>query len=401
MTSQTMTFEQTIDAPASQVYRAFTNASALREWLCDVATTAPHVGGRIYMAWNSGFYTAGEYTGLESDQKVTFTWRGRDDPDVSQVHVIITPQNGAVLLRLEHTTPKSGEEWAMTIEEIAQGWRSSLENLASVLDAGEDLRITRRPMMGIYLGDFNSEIAARLGVPTVNGARLDGVAPGMGAQAAGLQGDDVFVSINGRTINSFADIAPAIQGRQAGDVVPVVFYRGGEQRTVDMQLSRRPLPEIPATPAELASQVRDMFDKVEADLQTLFQGVSDAEASFKPAPSEWSAKQTLAHLIQGERYGRFIIAEMVGGFESWSDGWSGNLDEPLQATVLAYPTLADLLVELQRNFTETVAFYAALPESFRQRKSTYWRMAFNALQGPDHFYSHMEQMRLAIAAARQ
>lgn len=42
--SQDFTHSQTFAAPPAQLYRAFTNSTFLREWLSDVATTAPGRG---------------------------------------------------------------------------------------------------------------------------------------------------------------------------------------------------------------------------------------------------------------------------------------------------------------------------------------------------------------------
>ena len=77
--TQTNRFEQMIKTPPAQVYTAFTNATALREWMCDVATLIPRAGGRVYLYWNSGYYSAGEYSHLEPDRCVDFTWQGRGE----------------------------------------------------------------------------------------------------------------------------------------------------------------------------------------------------------------------------------------------------------------------------------------------------------------------------------
>ena len=48
---QGLTFSERIDAPAAVVYYAFTNAAALREWLCNDAQLDARAGGRIYLWW--------------------------------------------------------------------------------------------------------------------------------------------------------------------------------------------------------------------------------------------------------------------------------------------------------------------------------------------------------------
>ncbi|MDT8307277.1 MAG: SRPBCC domain-containing protein [Anaerolineae bacterium] len=90
--TRSLTFEQTIPVPPAAVYRAYTNSSALREWLADVATTATQPGGRIYLAWNDGYYVAGSFTRLEPGKEAAFTWYGRGEPGPSAVRVTLTPE---------------------------------------------------------------------------------------------------------------------------------------------------------------------------------------------------------------------------------------------------------------------------------------------------------------------
>jgi hypothetical protein len=44
---------------------------------------------------------------------------------------------------------------------------------------------------------------------------------------------------------------------------------------------------------------------------------------------------------------------------------------------------------------------ANLPDDFMDRKGSYWRLAYNLLDAPSHHQTHMEQMRAAVARARQ
>jgi len=68
----------------------------------------------------------------------------------------------------------------------------------------------------------------------------------MGAQHAGLQKNDVLVGMAGKPItNDFNSLPNAIEGKKGGDVIEVVFYRGAEKMTVNMELSKRPMPDVP------------------------------------------------------------------------------------------------------------------------------------------------------------
>lgn len=396
-----LSFTRTIAAPTDQLYRAFTNASALREWLCDVSTTAVKVGGHIFMKWESGYYMAGEFTALQPDKALSFTWHGRNEPAPTQVELKLQEQDGRTRITLTHSGMTDAPEWQTAVPEFKKGWQTGLDNLVSVYETGEDQRFVRRPMLGITVSDFNEAIAAQLGVPVHQGIRLDGVVPDMGAAAAGLQSNDVLQSLAGQPLLDWNSLNQALSQHYAGDTVELVFYRGAEKKTTNMTLSHRPLPEIPPTAVALADTARAGYDQAEAELSQFLAEVSEAEADFHPGPEDWNVKEVLAHLIHGERGWQEWMGYMIGGQEPLFDDWAGNLTARNRATVSAFPTVVDLLTEWKRLNAETVALVANLPETFVARKGTYWRLAYNLLESPYHLQSHIEQMRTAVAQARQ
>lgn len=401
MATRTLKFKRFVDAPLAEVYRAFTNSTALREWFCNAAQAEARKGGRLYLWWNSGYYASGEFTALTPGKKIAFTWYGRGEPAPTRVQVTLAVKGNGTSVSLAHSGIGTGKAWAKIPKNFTHGWQVALENLQWVLETGQDLRFVRRPMLGISGGDFNPAIAAKLGVPVTEGVRLESVSDGMGAQAAGLQKDDVIVRLGGKQVTGFATLLNALQGHRAGDQVPVVFYRGREKKTVTMELSARKLPEIPATPAALADAMRRTYAELDAELAQCFVGVSEAEAARAPAPGEWSAKETLAHLIAGERDNHSWIADLMNDSERWYDQYAGNVTARLTATLAAFPTLSALLEELKRVEAETVALLALLPPEFVAHKNTYWRTGYYLLQTPDHVREHLKQIRAAIDAARR
>ena len=400
--NQSYDFTQLIQASPKQVFYAFTNATALKEWLSDFATTTPRLGGRIYLAWNSGYYASGEFTAFDPDTHLAFTWFGRNEPAPTLVDVTLVLQDSGTLIRMVHSGLGSGEIWEDTIKEVKNGWATSLENLASALESGPDLRVVLRPMLGITVGDFDAQQAEHLGVPVNEGIRLDSTLEGMGAYAAGLQKDDVIVEMDGRPINDWASLVTAMDGRRAGDIVEVTFYRRDEKMTTRMELSRRPIPDIPTTVSALAQVVKERYDGLQAQLDELLSSVSESEASFKISPDEWNVKEVLAHLIHSERDGQTDLAEMVGGQVRWADDYAGNLDMRNSATLAAFPTLIELRQELKRMYLESAALYASIPPEFpQQRKGTWWGMAYYVCEEPYHGYGHFEQIESSLQAARQ
>jgi uncharacterized protein YndB with AHSA1/START domain len=401
MGNQTLSFTKSIKAPATEVFRAFTNATSLREWLCDVASVSPRHNGRLYLAWNTGFYVSGEYVSLEPEKEVVFNWRGKNDPFATKVVVTFQTEGDNVQVELNHSGFGAGTDWERIVNEIQSGWEAGLENLVSVLETGEDLRFTRRPMLGIMVNDFNAEVAKELGIPTNKGIRIEGVLDGMGAKEAGLQANDVMVEMAGMPVEDWTTLANALQKYRAGDRVEVVYYRGGDKKSTSMTLSKRPLPEIPGTQHELAVKVSKEFAKIHDKLDELIEDLTESEASYKPAPEEWNVKENLAHLIQGERYTQNWISQLLGNQEHFTDDWEGNQYAGVAATAAAYPTLSEICDEYKRSMAETVALLQYLPDEFLIKKGSFWRLAHNLLDGSSHFDSHVEQMHKLIQEARQ
>ena len=266
--AQQIILERTVAVAPNEVYRAFTNKIALQDWLCNTAEVEPRVGGRIYLWWDKGYHSSGTYTDLERGKTVSFTWRGPADPEATEVHVSFQPQGeSATRVTLTHSGLGPGEEWSEAAFQDKRGWESALENLQSVLETGTDLRIARRPMFGMSSGNnLDDALTAKLGVPVSEGLWLGGLVDGLGAQKAGLQKDDVVVSLGDRPVVNFATFATALQSHRAGDKVDIGFYRGSERRTVTMQLSERPAPNIPATHDALVEGLRATHAELDAEL---------------------------------------------------------------------------------------------------------------------------------------
>src|SRR5947207_1176801 len=147
--AETLTFEVTVEAEPAEVFRAFIAPGALRSWLCDAAQVEPRKGGRIYLAWNDGYYTAGSATEFNKDESLAFTWLGPGEPAATEVRVTLKAQGERTAVTVTHSGVGSGEEWAESARKINKIWDVGLENLQSALETGVDLRVARRPMFGL------------------------------------------------------------------------------------------------------------------------------------------------------------------------------------------------------------------------------------------------------------
>jgi len=268
-------FVETIAAPTKQVYAAFGSSVALQSWFTDFAEVVFNEKGRLYCWWNVGYYASGSFTKIVENEHLAFTWSGPDEPHGTLVEIFFSPLGNVpqsyapevdvsavevTKVKIRHSGIGSGSEWAERIEAYKKGWETGLANLKSVMETGIDKRVFDRPMLGIMPDDLiDEDKAADLGLPLPYGIVLGGVVEGMGAEAVGLQKDDVIVSLNQRDLKGYQDFAPALGGCKAGDEVEVIFYRGGDEHTVQMELSRRQVPETPKSAVELGETVAKIY----------------------------------------------------------------------------------------------------------------------------------------------
>ncbi|MBC6935575.1 MAG: PDZ domain-containing protein [Chloroflexi bacterium] len=389
-----LTFTRAIHAPAAEIYRAFTDGDALDYWLSENARVRNAVGGHILLTWNDGSHAQGTYLELEKDQKIVMSWRASGESEDSRVAVRLETADDCTQLTLTHAGLQNPE----AADGYSTRWNAALDNLVSFLETGADLRITRRVILGIWPSEFNEEVAKKLGVPVTNGVRVGGVIPGMGAEAAGLQADDVVVEMNGKTIGPEMPIYRTVENNGPGDPVAVTFYRGAEKHTITLRLSGYPVPEKPPTFNALADLVAETYAGLDAELSALYEGVSETQAGCKPAPGEWSANEVIAHLILSERWLQNWIGGLMQGPEI--EGWTANAPARIAGVMATFPTTAALLSEMRRSWAETVAIIRAVPAEIAERKSNLWWVSFEVQGFPNHTQQHFTQIREALAFAR-
>jgi uncharacterized protein YndB with AHSA1/START domain len=395
-----LTLRMKIDAAPEDVFYAISTPQGWRDWLCDSARFESRAGGTYQLAWNSGWYVAGVVKEIEKPEKVVLTWHGMAEPGATEVRFELKGENGVTEVIIIHTGFGEGEEWVSIRQEVEKGWDIGLENLESLFSTGADLRVVRRPMLGIMLSDFSEEIAALIGVPVTEGVRIDRPIEGMGAEKAGLQANDVIVSMGGEEIKRISELGVALQGRQAGDVISVVFYREDKRMEVEMELSGRPFPETPKDTQEFADRLAEVNAEVLAEVKAVFQGVSESEADFRLSPKDWSAKEALAHLILSEVFLQNWIAERQYDAEREFSDQGENSLEQLQGLVTVTPTIEGLLDRLESTQRETIEFLRRI-EQFNSRPGTIWTLALNTLSVPGtHERSHLEQIKETLAAAK-
>lgn len=103
-----------------------------------------------------------------------------------------------------------------------------------------------RPYLGVRYTIINSSNAERLGVDAQNGALISGqpglpaVLPGSPADKAGLQDEDIILSLGSTQINVENSLVTLIGQFQVGDTVELTIQRDGQQKVLEVVLEAAP-----------------------------------------------------------------------------------------------------------------------------------------------------------------
>ncbi len=130
---QAITLTRTILAPPSQVYAAFTSAEGWCAWCCETAEVDAQVGGK-YHIYTQGYNAYGEFTLLEPERSLAFTWDGDEEPPM-QVRVLLDGQGQSTILQFTVTILGSLDAWAGFTGFLERTWGRVLDNLKAVLEA--------------------------------------------------------------------------------------------------------------------------------------------------------------------------------------------------------------------------------------------------------------------------
>ncbi len=392
---QTLTFSRSLPASLPAAYFALTTPTGLRNWLCDECQADPQIGGRIFLWWKSGYYASGVFTELERDRRVSFSWFGREEPGPTEVRISLESAPQGVQLTLEHLGVGAGDPWQETVGELERGWKIALDNLVSILETGYDLRLGRRPTLGIVSAKLDPLRAHRLGLPDSPGVLVEGVLPGLGGEQAGLRPGDLIVRLGDHKIEKPADLKATLSMHLAGDDVVLSAYRGLRELKFSIRLAGRPQPPIPATLEALVDLVADQQDEFYQRLVSMLAPVDEASAVHSPEKGRWSVREVVAHLVATERENHGWIAALAGDLVPV---FAGDTGVWVQALVVTRPTMAALLDSLRDAQELTRAMLNSLPEEFlHERKAGYVELCSGIHQARFHADLHLQQIEALIA----
>jgi 2-alkenal reductase len=130
---------------------------------------------------------------------------------------------------------------------VIRGGYSNAEGLGFAIPSSLAKSVTQQlietgavqwPVIGVFAGALNPQLAEEYGVSISEGAYVTEVIPGSPSEQAGLQVGDVIVAVNGKPVNDREPLVIHILSHKVGDQITVTVLRGSEQ--LDLQLTLAP-----------------------------------------------------------------------------------------------------------------------------------------------------------------
>lgn len=111
-----------------------------------------------------------------------------------------------------------------------------MKNLADqILEFGE----VKRGMLGVQGGEITSELADALGYESSKGAFVSQVLPDSAADKAGLKAGDIIISVNGKKVETFAELRAKVATLGAGKTVTLGVIRDGKEKNYEVTLGEQ------------------------------------------------------------------------------------------------------------------------------------------------------------------
>lgn len=166
--------------------------------------------------------------------------------DLLQTDAAINPGNsGGPLLDLQGRV--LGMNTAVDASATGIGFAIPANEVSAVVESYKETGRIVRPFLGVRYIMVNSGIQARLGLDKAYGALIFGdetgasaaVIEGSSADKAGLQAQDVVLSVDGKNLENGFTLSAALVSRQVGEKLQMEVWREGKIFTLELVLQER------------------------------------------------------------------------------------------------------------------------------------------------------------------
>lgn len=180
-------------------------------------------------------------TGIVSSLGVSLPLAGQTLYDLIQTDAAINPGNsGGPLVNM------AGEVIGITSAKIAMvgvegmGYAISINTAKSIIEHLVRTGYVIRPWLGVALRTVDQYVVFRYDLAVDKGALITTVASDSPADKAGIEPDDVIVSLNDQEITTAQELVQAIHSSQIGQRVKITFWRGNTQNITHAVLAETP-----------------------------------------------------------------------------------------------------------------------------------------------------------------
>jgi S1-C subfamily serine protease len=211
----------------------------VREGAVTVGETAIAIGSPFGL---DASVTAGVVSATNRDIQVPDEGGALVIPAVIQTDAAINPGNsGGALVDAEgrligiNTAILSGSGGSQGV-----GFAISVAQATASADELIEVGFVNHPFLGISGIDVTPEVATRFDLDVREGAVVDSVTEGSGADEAGLEPNDIIVGLEDEPIESMSDLVVVLRRYDPGDVVTLEIVRDGDRLQLDATLGERP-----------------------------------------------------------------------------------------------------------------------------------------------------------------
>jgi putative serine protease PepD len=163
--------------------------------------------------------------------------------DLIQTDTAINPGNSGGPL-VDASGAVVGINTAIIADSQNVGFAISIDSARPIIDQlqqGNGEITPDTPRLGVTtlpLDTVPDAVREQFEIEADEGAFVDDVLPGSGADDAGLRPGDVIVAIDGEEITSNEQLGEIIGEHRPGDTIEITFERGGEEQTVTAEIGR-------------------------------------------------------------------------------------------------------------------------------------------------------------------
>ena len=158
-----------------------------------------------------------------------------------QTDAAINPGNsGGALLNYDGEVIGINSAKLATTGVEGMGFAIPINTVQTIIDELIEKGYVARPYLGVTI--FDKQTAARYGYQLTidKGVYVFQIYIGCPADRAGLQRGDVILSVEGKEVNSVAEVRAEIMAKKIGDTIKVTYDRDGKENTAEVTLQEMP-----------------------------------------------------------------------------------------------------------------------------------------------------------------